>query len=280
MIGSPRSWLVAVVAVVALVAAPAAASPLEPADLVGTWRGTARWTGCSVAGHAAVALPIAWRDGTYVIDLAPARDDLGEILLAPDGDGFTGHRDDLQVRFAPRGAPTLTLTSSADCTARLALTRASSGIAACDRVVALAAIEATCPAAGDPRAARQAAVASRAASWSRLRGARQRAAAAACTTEADGLADALTVAGCLPQATTGPVTVPACDAYLAALPRYARCPGVTASARRVLDDGARRMMRSLAAAAGAPAALERAGQVCEDAITALRFAAHALRCPL
>lgn len=269
-------------AVIALGSAAAIASPdaADVAEIVGTWRGTARWTGCSVAGNAKVAVPIAWRDGAYVIDLAGAREDLGEILLAPDGDVFTGHRDDLQVRFAPRGAPTLTLTSSADCTARLTLARPTSGIAACDRLVALASIEAACPAAGDHRGDRQAALVSRAAGWPRLRGARQRAAAASCTADAETLGDTLIATGCAPTADGALVgAAPACDAYLATLAAYLRCPRLPSAARRTLEDGAREMMRGVRQAQD-PAALERAGQVCASFDAALRESARQMACRL
>lgn len=254
-------------------------------DTVGVWRGRSAWKGCTVTGAAQASVEVTWKDGLYHVALAGARDDLGEVTLAPQADGTTtGAKDDLKVVFKPGASARMTLTSDAGCTATLTLARDGSGIASCDRVLALASVESTCDAApNDTRGAHLADARGKLAGWKKLRGKPKAAAALACEKDSDALVSSLTQTGCLPAAGTGGTGVAECDAYVAVLQRYAQCNALPVDAKQALLQAVGQMTdawKSLRDPSVAPEARKAAADACRQAADALRESAKAQGCPI
>ena len=228
---------IAVAIAIAAIAAASPPGPPSPEDLVGTWRGAAAWKGCTVDGNRRVEIPIHYRAGQLLVELAGARDDLGTVTLLPTATGAAGKLHDLRVTLTAGRRTRLTLSSAAGCVATLELVRDGTGIEACDRLLALDDVAVTCH--PDDAAGRAAYRTARthAASWKRLRGAKRRAMASTCGANADKVEAALVAQGCLPApGTPGSTGVPECDAYLAAMQRVTQCPKLAVSARQAMRD--------------------------------------------
>jgi hypothetical protein len=287
----PARLLAAVAAVAAAATVVAArppvglaAGPPRPEDVVGTWRGTAAWKGCTVAGGRRAAVEVHYRAGGYPTDLAGVRDDLGTVTLAEGtGAALTGTLHDLTVTMTAGRRATMTLASAAGCTATLSLARDATGVGPCDRLLALADVASTCDAAGDDRAAALTRARARAAGWKKLRGARRRAAARTCRTDADQLAATLTTQTCLPgPGAPGSSGIPECDAYVTQIQRLAQCPQMPVAAKQAMQDAIAQTIQGWRGLgdAGVPAEARRAAaQACTQASQALRQAAASMGCP-
>ncbi len=264
----------------------AIAEPPRAEILVGTWRGRAAWKGCTVAGNAKITVGVTWKDGAYQIDLAGARDDLGTVALVPRDDGTAaGTRDDLEVTMKPGASAKITLATDAGCTATLTVARDGSGLAGCDRWMALATVESTCDAAGDARAAHLDDARGKLAGWKKLRGGKRKAADDACAKDAGELAAALGDNGCLPTVSAGGglTGVPACDAYVGGVQRYAQCKNVPVEAKQALQQAITQMVEGwkMMREPGMPAeARKAAGDACKQALEALKQAATSVGCAI
>jgi hypothetical protein len=236
----PRALiLLAMLAASAALADPAAAPPaVDPIDVVGRYTATLRWTGCSAPGARAAELELRSVDRALELDLAPAQPGLGAVAVDGDGRRLAGGQADLAVTlaFGKRGVVAFTLALDAGCKARGTLRRASAKIDSCDRLAALARIEAGCAAiAAADRREDVAAVDGELPAWARLRGARKRDAAAACTVRAAVLESALTDAACLAlPADAAPIPVPACRDLASLIARLQRCPALPDDVRTQL----------------------------------------------
>ena len=274
-----RTVRIALVAFVLAASAPIArADDPKPEDVVGTWRGKATWKDCAVAGGAQGSVEVTWKDGAFHVDLAGARDDLGDVALSPRGDGtLAGARDDLKVTWKVGASAAVTLATDA-CTATLVLARDGSKLAACDRYVALASIEATCDAAGDQRAAHLTAARGKIAGWKKLAGKARKDAEQVCTKDADALAETLTKASCLPPAGRIGSGVPECDAYIAVMQRFAQCSQLPVQSKQALLQAVSQMgdaWKNLP-----PESRQAAADACKQGADALRQSAAQLGCQI
>lgn len=132
-----------VIATTATVAAEPARSPW--ADWAGSYRGALTWSGCTIAGAKAPTLAIDFVDGVATIDLAPARPGLRAMSLLEEADHWSGRQGDVAVELVrARDGIHLAVDIAGGCLVRGRLTKASAGVAACDRLLGWARIEARC----------------------------------------------------------------------------------------------------------------------------------------
>jgi hypothetical protein len=272
------------VIVLAVASARARADEPKPEDTVGTWRGKAAWKGCTVTGGPQSTVEVTWKDGFFHAALAGVRDDLGDVTLSPQADGTTTGADhDLKVTFKPGATGRMTLASDGGCTATVTLARDTSGVAGCDRLLALADVESTCDAAGEARAEHLTLARGKLAGWKKLRGKARKTASDACSKDADALASSLVQQGCLPGAGGVCTGVPECDAYVAILQRYAQCGALPVEAKQSLQQAVMQMAdawKGLRDPSVAPEARKAAADACKQASDALRQAAQAQNCPI
>jgi hypothetical protein len=278
-----RASIVAV-SVLALAGVSAHADEPRPEDTVGRWRGKATWKGCTVTGGPASTVEVTWKDGFFHASLGGVRDDLGDVTLSPQADGTTtGAEHDLEVVFKPGASGRMTLASAGGCTAVVTLARDGSGVAGCDRLLALADVESTCDAAGDARGEHLADARGKLGGWKKLRGKARKAASDACSKDADALTSSLVQQGCLPGAGGVGTGVPECDAYVAILQRYAQCGALPVEAKQSLQQAVIQMAdawKGLRDPGVAPEARKAAADACKQASDALRQAAVAQGCSL
>ncbi|MBK9030285.1 MAG: hypothetical protein IPL61_02920 [Myxococcales bacterium] len=240
-----------VVAWVIASAGAAAAQPWtepDPAAVVGTWRGSVAWKQCAIDGAARVTLVVA-RDGSgYRLDLAPLADGLGSESFAPTGGpALEAHRADLHATWtgARPGRARLRLALGGGCVATAALRRATVGAAACDEMIALAAIARTCAALPEPTSPEVDGLVARLVGGRRAAGARR-----ACAQAAAPLRAALVTAGCVPapiERPRGPAVVE-CDALIATVMRAVRCDRIAVDVKQRFLDQVRIIARSAAVA--------------------------------
>lgn len=225
----------------------------DPAAVVGRWTGTVAWQRCAAVGTARIALAVE-RDGSgYRIDLGAVLDGLGVERFAPQG-GATVEavHADLHATWSAgkAGRASLRVELGGGCQATASLRRDSLGVAACDEVVGLRAVAATCPAlAAGPAPTADPTLASLRIGRrvpARLRGA----AAASCQREATPLRAALVAVGCVPTPVdpgAGP-PIPECDALIATVVRATRCDRVPVDMKQRLTEQIRIVARSAAVA--------------------------------
>jgi len=285
--------LIAAAVVVAAAAAPAAARPVHhraaappaPQDMIGTWRGTASWRGCTVTGGRHVAIELHYRrGGDYEIDLAGARDDLGAVTLTATSDGtLSGTLHDLKVTMTPGKHATVVLASAAGCGATISISRDTTGIPACDRLVAFDEVATTCDPEDELSRSGYAAARAKIAGWRALRGAKKDAAARTCRGDADKVAAALAARSCLPSpGAIGGSGIPECDAYLAEMQRLVQCPKFPVQAKQAMQQALAQAAQGWQALRdpSVPAESRRtAAQACTQATQALRQAAAQMGCP-
>jgi len=228
-------------------AASARAAPVRVTwvDWVGAYTGTLAWTGCSAPGAKTASLALDAIDGALTIDLTPAGGGLRPLSLVEDEGRLTAQQGDATVALVRRRADAfeLAIDLTSGCAIRGQLVRASTRVPACDRLVALARIEAACTKLPGPR---KAPAAQR---WKAKDKAR-------CTAAADPIETELVDAGCLPSADPAAlVPGPACQTLLAHAAKIRRC----ATAPRELVQLADRFT------ALGPAAADRASRAALDA---------------
>ncbi len=233
--------------------APAVWDEPDPAAVVGRWRGAAVWRRCAAAGLARVVLDVR-RDGSgYGVDLAPALDGLGAVVLVPAAARrLAAMQDDLAVNWTTgkHNRATLEVGFASGCTGTLRLTRDGSGAPACDELAALESIARDCPGgitSGLTDADRT--VIARASRAGRGRSAAIR----TCARHAPPLRNALLEAGCVPAPVEigGPgVRVAECDALVATVSKLMRCDRVPADVKQRLHAGMQRVSRWATVAPG------------------------------
>src|SRR5262249_29876004 len=116
------------------------------ADWVGTWTGPATWKGCTAAGADQLTVAITWHDDALWLDGAAIYEGLGDLAADVHDDGSLGFDDgDLSVTVKhKKKAVVLSLTTAAQCTMTARIARPTTGIDACDGLVALAGAAASC----------------------------------------------------------------------------------------------------------------------------------------
>jgi hypothetical protein len=266
--------LVVLAVVGAAVAMPAAAEPPRAtwADWVGSYHGKLAWSAsCTAPGNAQATLALDATDGVLAIDLAPAGAALRAMTLVGDDTGWSGRQADVEVQLVRPRANQLALRVAFDsgCTLTAQLARATTGVPACDALVAWGAVEARCTKQSQKLEEASKLVATK---W-------KAADAPRCTARADKLAHALVDAGCAPH--PDPligVRARDCLDLVAAADKLARCGTAPTELTNTLAQEA----HGLAAAAqtAEKATLPYVERQCRDARTMVSTVATRYRCQL
>ncbi len=270
--------------VVISIAAGAVAAPAPPAvtwaDWVGDWDAKLRWSSCSADGHDRATLVVDAVDGAVSIDLAPAGGALTSMSLVAEEAGWTGHEGDVTVHFKRLKSDTLELAIDLDsgCEIRGNLSRASTGLASCDRLVAWARVEAQCTKLTRPPLENPARVARQREQWVVTKGQARGKLAGQCTARATKLETALIDAGCAPSPDPQVGLRGAeCQALRTTASRLGRCGNVPFDARTVIE---REVVVLVAASQGADkAALPVVEAACKQARDRLLAIGKQAGCP-
>lgn len=256
---------------ICLLSRVALAAPPTWADWTGSYRGVLTWSSaCTVAGAKTVALPFEFVDGVAAIDLAPARPGLRALTLVADDQGWSGRQGDVAVTVQRPRADALTLAIELDsgCTARGALTRATTRVAACDRWIGWARIDAACTKQQTPTEDLAKLLAT---PW-------KPADAARCTTRAAALEQHLIDTGCAPHPDPAVgVRSPACLDLSQVAARISRCGNVLPELERVAVAAAGAIVS--AAQTAERSTLPVVEQQCRDARAELIAIATKFGCP-
>jgi hypothetical protein len=227
------------------------AAPATWADWVGDWQGKLTWTSCTLDGADHATLPLDARDGSVSIDLAPAESALPELVLVEEGEGWAGQQADVTVHVSRGKHRTLELAVDLDsgCQIRGTLSRASVGIAACDRLAAWARVESHCTKLSRPPLENAARLARQRASWRKARGDDRVKLAAQCTARGAKVEQELVDIGCAPNPDPAiGMRGAECQALRGIAARVGRCSNLPSDQR---DAYAREVLVLLAAAQGA-----------------------------
>ena len=128
-----------------LTSSQAVAAPSTWADWVGDYRGSLSWRQCTAPGERTATLALDAIDGALRIDLAPAGAALRALSLTAEDEVWVGQDGDVSVRVARTpNAIDVAVTYESGCTMRGKLARATTGVPACDRLLAWSRIEAAC----------------------------------------------------------------------------------------------------------------------------------------
>ncbi len=251
---------------------------------VGTWRGDATWKGCTAPGPEALTLALTWQDGGAALDGAAVFDPLGALWLERgDGGALRVVQDDVTIELAParprKGKAarraTLSLRTTSQCTMTARLTRDTTGIAACDDLVALAAAAPGC----DGVTVADAVLAD-ADTWPTLTGKARKAAARACAAAADTVRGDLAAADCLPLAPgEDPSQIAACAPAWQLAARVSRCTRLPVETQQAAIAGTAQLRRSLRASAGKASANELAAEMCKAVAEDLQLLLDLRGCP-
>jgi hypothetical protein len=214
------------VALLGLAATAIATPRVEPrptwADWVGDYEGTLAWKGCFTPGAARARIALDAIDGAMFIDLVDAGGGLRSMSLVEEEGGWSAHSGDVKLRVQrPRDrALYLDAEIGSDCRMQAQLVRATTKIAACDRLIGWARIEGKCSKLTDPRLQDVANLATESRSWKP----RAKADAARCEQRAEKLATSLVDAGCAPLLDPYAfVPGPECQALGVAVAKLRRC---------------------------------------------------------
>jgi hypothetical protein len=188
------------VAAAAALAKPAPTDAPRWGDWVGDYTGKLAWTSCMIEGQGSATLALDASDGQVAIDLGPAGASLEAMTLAEDDGGWTGKSGDVAVHVARPKPDTLDLAVDLDsgCQIRGTLRRASTGIAACDRLAGWARIEHRCTKLTKPALEQPSRLAHQRATWLAAKGDARTKLAAQCDARAQKVELELIDAGCAP----------------------------------------------------------------------------------
>ena len=260
------------IACLLLASSQAVAGPSTPgtwADWVGEYSGSVAWRRCTAAGEKSATVTFEAVDGTMRIDLASLGAALRTMSLTHEDEVWVAQDGDLRVRVARKKPNRIDLAIDYDsgCTARGQLVRPSTGVPACDALIAWARIEQACTKVttkleGD--LAKQ--------KW-------KRSDAAACSARTDKLAHAMIDAGCAPHPDPQIAhRAPACRTLAQSTQKLARCGRVPREIMQNLSGRASAL--SSAAQSAERATLQYVEQQCKDARTEVVGTAAQFQCQL
>ncbi len=166
---------------------------LEP--WIGTWTGKLKWSGCAIDGAAKLKMDLGVAltvDGAKILDgIGPFTWGVAGNQLAMIGEGF-----EASVIPSKKKGASFRLQTSGGCVGKATITRPSSKLPSCDTLRALATIEASCPSLdATTRDDDLARVTKSWKAWTKLKGKKKKARAAACLQEADALRERILVCG-------------------------------------------------------------------------------------
>lgn len=132
--------------IVICVIASASARPIGLSDVVGAYHGKLAWSGCLTREVATATMVVDSIDGALAIDASSVRPDLHAVALVVSERGLVGRQAATTIELAATTAGSIELEIALDsrCRARAQMHRVSSGIRDCDRLIALARVEAKC----------------------------------------------------------------------------------------------------------------------------------------
>ncbi|MDQ3341142.1 MAG: hypothetical protein M4D80_38810 [Myxococcota bacterium] len=258
------------IALALLGSSQAVASPTW-ADWVGDFRGPLTWRRCTAPGEASATLRFDAVDGATRLDLAPAGAALRELSLTAEDDVWVAQDGDVQVRLARKKPSTIdvAIDYESGCTMRGRLARASTGVPACDRLLAWARIENRCTKASTKLEDHAALAKLR---WKKIDAAR-------CSDRADKIALAMIDAGCAPHPdpNIGHRAVQ-CRTLVDLTQKLARCGRVPPEIQQRLTHTASAL--SAASQSAEPATLPYVEQQCKDARAEVSGTAVQFQCQL
>jgi hypothetical protein len=270
------------------IASGALANPAPPpvtwADWVGDWDGKLKWSSCSLDGEPRASFALDAFDGAVSVDLSGASSSLPQVSLVEDGDGWMGQQGDVTVHVK-RAKPDksgdrldLAIDLDSGCQVRGTVSRASVGIAACDRLAAWARIESHCTKLSRPPLENAARLARQRAEWRKASGDARTKLAAQCTARSTKVEQELVDIGCAPHPDPSiGMRGAECQALRGIAGRLARCGNVPSDQR---DAYAREVLVLLAAAQGADkAALPVVDAECKRERDTLFAIAQQVGCP-
>ena len=273
---------VAVLALAVLIApgaAPAVADD-DPAAVtwVGAWSGKVTLKGCADDGKKKVTLDVAV---TSTNDLRSNGDILvegfGDLDWIGEGGKLTMKREGLEATLTSgkKGAA-FVLKTTGGCSIKGTLVRASSGIADCDRLRAIATIKSQCNAlSSETRSQSLAEVTAAWPKWKKLKGKKKSAQGAACKDQAATLFGE--IGSCSGVPSTG---VPDCEDYMRSEKRYAQCDSVPQEARDSAQQGLSAIVEAIKMYGNDPYYLQIYADACKQANLALLDSASMSGCSL
>jgi hypothetical protein len=218
----------------------ALASPVETvkwADWVGDYEGKLRWTGCSAAGGESATVAIDASDAVMRVDLAPISSGLASMTLVDDEGGWLAQQGDVTTHLnRPRdGVLELAVELDSGCSIRGSLKRASSGIAACDRLVAWSRIEGKCTKLAGPVLENPARLVRQRESWAKARGEERTSLATQCDSRSIKVETELVDAGCAPNPDVGLVDSAQCRKLAAVAAKLERCAAIPPTVKNEIN---------------------------------------------
>jgi hypothetical protein len=247
---------------------------------VGTWSGKVTAKGCTDAKKK-VSLDVALtREGRLRSNGDLLVDGFGDLDWQSDGKGLAIAREGMKATLVVSGKKVkLALETDGGCKIKGTLTRASSGIAACDTTRALATIKSQCESLpSETRGESLTTVDADWKKWSKLKGKKKKAQALACAEQTTTLQ--AEVSSCVTGgfASTGLVE---CDAYIRAVEAYMRCDKVPQQARDGAKQGIEYMLQGWGDLTQMPEEAKQAtNDACKQGVDALKQGATAMGCPL
>lgn len=257
--------------------APDARADRTVEDWVGIWTGKASWKGCTAPGGAALTVAVSWHDGALWIDGSALYEGLGEVTTETRPGGAVVHEVDgleIELRTATKkskGKATITLSTAAQCTMTAKVARPSSGIGACDDLVALAGAASGCGLDLDDDPATEVD------GWRALTGKKRRKAATACQARVDTLRVTLVAEQCLPPQ-NDPSDVAECRDTWRLAQRMVQCQRLPAEDKAGTLQGIAELKRSLRSLHDRADAADIATTACKDTNETLKVIVDALGC--
>ena len=214
-------------------------------DWVGDYTGKLTWTSCTAEGEGSATLPVDATDGAFAIDLTPAGGALESVTLAEDNGGWSGQQADVAVHLTRPRPEIIDLAIDLDsgCQVRGTLRRASTGIAACDRLAGWARIEARCTKLVKPALENAARLVRQRKTWLAAKGAAQGKLAAQCEARAAKVEAELVDAGCAPNPDPAiGMRGAECQALRATTARLMRCNSIPPDVQAALGNEAMQLV--------------------------------------
>jgi hypothetical protein len=194
---------------------------------IGTWSGKVTAKGCPVDGKQTVDLAISLTpDGALRSNGDLLEEGLGDLDWTADGKNLSSKREGFTASFKGSGkSAKLAVTTDGGCKFTGTLKRSSSGMPDCDRARAFATIKAQCN--GLPSDTRDDDLADIDASWrawSKLKGKKKKAQAAACKEQASTLEES--VGRCYVGGTVAGTGIAECDALVGIVTKMSTCSAI------------------------------------------------------
>lgn len=234
-----RAVLIGSLAVAAAaLAKPAPSYAPRWGDWVGDYAGKLTWTSCTAPGAGSATLAFDAVDGQVAFDLGPAGGALEAMTVTEDNGGWSGQASDVTLHLTRPKPDTIDLAVDLDsgCQVRGSLKRASTGLAACDRLAGWARIEQRCTKLTKPALENPARLVRQRASWTAATGDARAKITAQCEARAQKVELELVDAGCAPNPDPAiGMRGAECQAMRAGAAKLARCRSLPVDVELALE---------------------------------------------